>query len=301
MSFSAVVLTCNEEQNLQGCLSSLAGLSAAIFVVDSGSTDRTLEIAARYATVTHHPFETHARQWTWALANLPISTPWVLALDADQRITPELKAELAALFAQPGAIDRDVEGIYIKRRQVFRGRWIKHGGYYPKHLLKLFRLDKVKTDPTDLVDHHFYVPGRTIKLKHDLIEDNAKENVISFWVEKHNRYARLLASEELLRRGGKPDPLRPSPLGNPDQRTLWLKRLWYRCPGYVRPFLYFAQRYFFRMGFLDGKEGFIFHFMQAFWFRLLVDINLEELESGGNSIPTTAENTGACLTPPAQQ
>src|ERR1051325_8633394 len=112
MSFSAVVLTCNEEQNLQCCLSSLAGLSAATFVVDSGSTDRTLEIAARYATLAHHPFETHARQWTWALANLPISTPWVLALDAHQRGPPELRAELAALFAQPGAIDGDVEGIY---------------------------------------------------------------------------------------------------------------------------------------------------------------------------------------------
>jgi glycosyltransferase involved in cell wall biosynthesis len=281
MVFSAVVLTYNEEQNLQRCLGSLDGLSAQIFVVDSGSTDATLEIAARHASVVHHPFETHARQWSWALANLSISTPWVLALDADQQLTPELKAELAALFAQPGTIARDVEGIYINRRQVFRGRWIKHGGYYPKYLLKLFRLDKVKTDPTDLVDHHFYVPGRTIKLKHDLIEDNAKENRISFWVEKHNRYASLLASEELLRRGnGKPDPLRPSPVGNPDQRTLWLKRLWYRCPGYVRPFLYFAQRYFFRMGFLDGKEGFIFHFLQAFWFRLLVDINLEEIESG---------------------
>lgn len=280
MPFSAIVLTYNEEHNLQRCLSQLAELSAEIFVVDSGSTDGTLDIAARYASVVHHPFDTHARQWSWALANLPISTEWVLALDADQQLTPELKAELGALFTETEVIGQDVEGIYIKRRQIFRGRWIKHGGYYPKYLLKLFRVDKVKIDPTDLVDHHFYVSGRTIKLKQDLVEDNVKENSISFWIEKHNRYANLLAREELQRRGTrKRDPIRPSLVGNPDQQILWLKRVWYRCPGYVRPFLYFVHRYFLRMGFLDGKEGFIFHFLQAFWFRLLVDINLEELES----------------------
>jgi hypothetical protein len=139
----------------------------------------------------------------------------------------------------------------------------------------------VTFDPTDLVDHHFYVPGRTIKLKHDLIENNVKENSISFWVEKHNRYARLLAREQLQRlHSVEKTPIQPSPFGNPDQRTLWLKRMWYQCPGYIRPFLYFVHRYFFRMGILDGKEGFIFHFLQAFWYRLLVDINLEELESG---------------------
>jgi glycosyltransferase involved in cell wall biosynthesis len=281
MPFSTIVLTYNEEHNLQRCLSQLAGLSAEIFVVDSGSTDGTLDIAARYASVVHHPFDTHARQWSWALANLPISTKWVLALDADQQLSPELREEFAALFTQPEAIGQDVEGIYIKRRQIFRGRWIKHGGYYPKYLLKLFRIDKVQFDPTDLVDHHFYVPGRTVKLKHDLIENNFKENSISFWIEKHNRYARLLAREQLQRlRSAGHAPIRPSPFGNPDQRTLWLKRVWYRCPGYVRPFLYFFQRYFLRMGFLDGKEGFIFHFLQAFWFRLLVDIKLEEMESG---------------------
>jgi glycosyltransferase involved in cell wall biosynthesis len=279
MFFSAIVLTYNEEHNLQRCLSELAALGVNIFVVDSGSTDGTLDIAAQYASVVHHPFETHARQWSWALANLPIPTNWVLALDADQQVTPELRTELDALFTCPDAISQEVEGIYIRRRQIFRGRWIKHGGYYPKYLLKLFRVDKVHLDATDLVDHHFYVVGPTIQLKHDLVENNVKENSISFWIEKHNRYARLLATEELQRRTlAKQDLTRPSLVGNPDQRSLWLKRAWYRCPIYGRSFLYFIYRYFLRLGFLDGKEGFIFHFMQAFWFRLLVDINLEELK-----------------------
>lgn len=172
----------------------------------------------------------------------------------------------------------EVDGFYIKRRQVFRGRWIKHGGYYPKYLLKLFRRDKVSTDANDLVDHHFYVDGCVAKLNHDMIEDNWKENDISFWIEKHNRYASLLASEEFeRRRNGRQELMEPSLAGNPDQRTLWLKRQWSRMPLYVRPFLYFLYRYIFRLGFLDGKEGFVFHFLQGFWFRLLVDIKLEEI------------------------
>src|SRR6202011_228890 len=112
-------------------------------------------------------------------------------------------------------------------------------------------------------DHHFNVLGPTLKLRHDLIEDNRKERVISFWIEKHNRYAMLLASEELsLRHTSK--MIQPRLFGNPDQRTFWLKRLWYRFPRYARPAVYFIYRYVIRMGFLDGKEGFIFHFLQAF-------------------------------------
>ena len=280
LPITAIVLTYNEEQNLRGCLTCLADLGVDIYVVDSGSTDGTLDIASEFATVVHHPFETHAKQWNWALANLTISTPWVLALDADQRATPELQGELQALFAQREAIAPGLEGIYIKRRQIFRGRWIKHGGYYPKYLLKLFRTGHVTIDAADLVDHHFYVSGPTLRLKHDLVESNVKENDISFWVDKHNRYARLLAAEEFQRRSlVNYEPIQPSVLGNPDQRTLWFKRIWHRFPLYVRPFLYFVYRYFIRLGFLDGKEGLIFHFMQACWFRLLVDINLEQIEA----------------------
>jgi len=124
--------------------------------------------------------------------------------------------------------------------------------------------------------------GRVAKLQNDLIEENQKESDISFWIDKHNRYATLLAREELQRkRDHWQDPVESSLVGNPDQRTLRLKQLWCRFPLYVRPFLYFLYRYFLRLGFLDGKEGFIFHFLQAFWFRLLVDIKLEEIQKEG--------------------
>src|SRR5262245_16522189 len=273
MKISVVVLTHNEESNLAECLRSVAGLEADVFVVDSGSTDRTIEIAREVgALVFEHAFETHSKQWEWALQHLPIRSEWVLGLDADQRVTSELTDELRAL--DEGELD-GIEGVYLKRRQVFRDKWIRHGGYYPKYLLKLFRKDAFVADPRDLVDHHFYVRGGTLKLKHDLVEGNRKEDDITLWIEKHNRYATLLAREEVeSRRNGRTGVISASLFGSPDQRALRRKQIWTRMPLYFRPFLYFFYRYFVRLGFLDGKQGAIFHFLQAFWFRLLVDIKL---------------------------
>jgi hypothetical protein len=122
------------------------------------------------------------------------------------------------------------------------------------------------------------VRGPVRKLKHDLLEANLKEDDISFWIEKHSRYARKLAVEELRRRRGeRPDLIQASLRGNPDQRTLQFKRMWVHMPLYVRPFIYFFYRYFLRLGFLDGKQGAIFHFMHAFWFRLLIDVHLDDM------------------------
>jgi hypothetical protein len=132
------------------------------------------------------------------------------------------------------------------------------------------------------VDHHFYVGGKTLKLRHDMIESNHKEDDISFWIDKHNRYADLLAREEFRWRIGEQNTaIKPSLCGNPDQKVLALKNVWRRMPLYVRPFLYFFYRYILRCGFLDGKQGAIFHFLQAFWFRLLVDIKLDDLRRNG--------------------
>jgi len=269
---TVVVLTFNEERNLAACLDSVSGWTDEIFVVDSGSTDGTALIADRFgARFISHPFETHARQWAWALQALPIATDWVLALDADQRVTPELREAIVEHLQSPGA----TAGCYVPRRQVFRGRWIKHGGYYPKYLLKLFRRDAVELKDEDLVDHHFHVSGGLHKLRGDLIEDNRNEASIFDWIAKHNRYARLQAVVEMNQssRG------QGRWLGSPDERTTRLKNLWARLPLYARPALYFFYRYVLRFGFLDGKEGFVFHFLQAFWYRTLVDINIDELRA----------------------
>jgi glycosyltransferase involved in cell wall biosynthesis len=271
---SVVVLTFNEAANIVACLDSVRDWAAQVFVVDSGSTDDTVTLAtARGAIVAAHPFETHAAQWRWALSTLAIETPWVLALDADQRVTPELARSLAEAIAQPG----DRVGFFLNRRQIFRGRWIRHGGYYPKYLLKLFRRDAVAVDPADRVDHHFRVTGPTGQLAGDLIEDNRNEARIAEWIAKHNRYARLQAIEEIERAGDTGGRWS----GNPDERTTRLKGIWRRLPPYVRPAAYFFYRYILRLGFLDGREGFVFHFLQAWWYRLLVDINMDELKRDG--------------------
>ncbi len=279
MKLTAIIPSFNEAQNIGACLESLQALGAQILVVDSGSTDATRDIAKSFgAVVVEHPFETHAKQWHWALSELPIRTDWVIALDADQRLTPELAKELRRMFSNGNAPAAAV-GLYVNRRQVFRGKWIRHGGYYPKYLLKIFRRDRVRVDLNDLLDHHFYVDGPTVKLRSDLIEKNVKEDDIGFWIEKHNRYASLLAREESIRSAGAAAPLRASLTGSPDQRILRFKSAWRSMPLYIRPILYFIYRYFFRLGCLDGKQGFIFHFMQAFWFRLLVDIKLDDLRT----------------------
>lgn len=276
---SVVVLTFNEERNLAACLESVRGIARDIFVVDSGSTDRTTDIAARFgAQVTPHAFETHARQWIWALRELPIRTDWVLALDADQRLSPELAREIANVLTRALGAAEGPHGYFISRRQIFRGRWIRHGGYYPKYLLKLFRRAAVAIDANELVDHHFDVAGPVAKLQGDLIEDNQNEAAIAEWTAKHNRYAVLQARQEL--RGSDAVPSQAQGR-SPDARVRRLKRLWNRLPLFVRPCLYFTYRYILRLGFLDGKEGFVFHVLQAFWYRLLVDINIDEMRRAG--------------------
>lgn len=282
---TVIVLTFNEERNLRACLESVNTWASQIFVVDSGSTDATRDMAVRCgAEVVVHPFESHAQQWKWALTALPLHTDWVLALDADQIVSPRLRHAVVAALAswhEPGS----PVGAYLNRKQVFRGRWIRHGGYYPKYLLKLFRRDRVTIDDDDLVDHHFAVNGPTAKLEGDLVEDNRNESEIAVWIDKHNRYAVRQAREEQARWvEGALRTSRGRLFGSPDERTLWQKHLWNRFPLYVRPFGYFLYRYVVRLGFLDGKEGFIFHFMQAFWYRLLVDINRDELRRADDGV-----------------
>jgi glycosyltransferase involved in cell wall biosynthesis len=298
---SVVVLTKNEERNLGPCLESVAQGCREMFVVDSGSNDDTLKIAEQYgATVVSHPFESHTKQWNWALRNLPFRYEWALCLDADQRVTPELRNEIAALLSESaGTVPQS--GFYIKRRQIFRGKWIKHGGYYPKCLLKMVRHKLAWCDENERLDSRFYVKGTTGMLKHDLIEDNQNEHDISFWIEKHNRYAIAQASEELHRRNSHVAwSLKPRFFGSPDERTLFLRQIWYHLlPLYLRPFLLFFYRYFLRFGFLDGKQGLIFHFCQSLWFRLLVDVKIEELaESGRNGATVVSSVTGDQMTRP---
>lgn len=286
LPLTVLVTTRNEEVNVERCLASVRDLANQVFVLDSESADRTVEIARRYADEVRTLAYDHSRiiPWIfqWGLDNLPIRNDWVLILEADQALPPALRRELVALFARP-AIGHD--GFYIRRRQIFRGHPIRFGGYGGKHLLKLFRRAVSALDPAEQ-DTRVYVRGSVGKLAAPLEEWNRKEDSILFYLEKHLRYAEAFAREELARRRGEIAWRgRPRLTGHSDERVLWLKSVYYRLPLYLRPALYFFYRYVLLLGILDGKTGFVFHFLQAFWFRLVVDVRLEELMRGGAAPP----------------
>ena len=275
--FSFIILTYNEEIHLSRLLASIQSLDAPVFVLDSGSTDETIAIAEKFgASVLQHPFENHPKQWDYALKNFPVQTPWVICLDADQVVTPELNERLRTFREEDYP---DTDGIYFNRKNFFKGRWVKHGGYSPFYLLKMIRFGKGHSDLNENMDHRLIVPGKTIIWKDSyLLEENLKENNISFWIAKHNRYSDLVAHEEVERMMQlRSQTIKPHFWGSPDERTAWLKSLWWQMPRYVRPMLYFIYRIIFQLGILDGRTGVIFHFLQAFWFRLIVDIKIDEI------------------------
>lgn len=274
-SLDLIVLTYNEELNLDHCLESVRGLASHIFVVDSGSTDRTVEIARRHdAHVVTHEFTNQAQQFNWALANLPIRSEWVLRLDADEYLSDELREEIARLLPQ---LPDGISGLYIKRRMVFLGRWIRFGAYYPVWLLRLFRHGQARSEQTEMDEHIVLLGGVSRQLHHDFIHHDRKD--LSDWLHKHESYAARQARVLLrLRKGGdKVDGVRPKLWGSQAERKRWLKGNFYsRTPLFARAFLYFLYRYFLRLGFLDGIEGLIFHFLHACWYLFYVDAKIYE-------------------------
>jgi len=289
LPISVVVMTFNEERNLQKCLDTIVGRVAEIHIVDSFSTDNTTPIGKSYTDKIHlHHYAGHPQQWEWALKTLHFECDWIFAVDADFEITTKLWETMQHALER---WDGSVEGYFVRHRQVFRGRFLRHGTIYPRHWLRLFRKDKVLIDSTERVDVHFYVNGPTAVLEGDVIEDNLKERDIVFWIQKQIRFAERHALEELQRRDSPvPLPVFGDFWGTSDQRILWLKDRWYRLPLYWRPFLLFLYRYFLRFGFLDGKEGLVYHFTQALFYRLLVDIHMDELRTSRNDKARSVEN-----------
>lgn len=271
---SVIVLTYNEEHNIRYCLESVKDLAGEIFIVDSYSTDKTVEIAKQYTDkIYQHPFENQAQQLNWALDNLPLETIWIMRIDADERLTPELCDELREKLSK---MPEETTGLYMRRRVYFMGRWIKHGAYYPTWLLRIFRRGKAKCEQKSVDEHMMISEGTTQELDNDIIDENHKG--LYFWVDKHNTIATKEMVEIINLKNRKEDQnIKPYLFGDSVQRKRWLKEnLYLKLPLFVRPFLYFIYRYFFRLGFLDGREGLIFHFLQGFWYRFLVDVKIYE-------------------------
>ena len=266
---TAIVLAHNEERNLPACLESMTAWVEELFVVDSGSTDSTVAIARAWgARVVEHPFEHYGAQRNWALASLPITTPWVLNLDADERVTPELRAAIQEATTRS---DGSIAGYLVARRTVFMGHWIRHGGHYPVWHLRLFRSGRGRCEDRQY-DQHFFVDGRVEKLRGDLIDVFTSD--VTTFIRRHLRWAQLEAQEQST--GGEGRIAGRLLGGSPIERRRWFREVYGRLPLFVRPALYFVYRYIIRLGFLDGAEGLVFHLLQAFWYRFLVDAIMYE-------------------------
>ena len=286
---AVVVLTQDEERTLPDCLASLERLDAAVWVVDSGSRDRTVEVARRAGcAVVHHPFETYAAQRNWAFDHLPIQSPWTLCLDADERLTPELADEIRAIVTGPGGDRRSA--YMMSRRTIFMGRWIRHGGQYPTYHLRLFRTGRARCEDR-LYDQHFVAPGPVGRLRHDFIDVLTSD--LTAWTTRHNRWASLEADQQLHERSlplTSPAPaapmIEPRLLGDTIQRRrFWRTRVYRRAPLFVRPWLLWVYAYVIRLGFLDGVPGLVFHTLQKFWFRFLIDAKIYEAKLRARRAP----------------
>lgn len=276
LSLSIIILTFNEEIHIERCIKSLLPFSSQIFIIDSYSTDNTVEIAKSLgATVLLNKWPgNHALQFQWGLDNCPLKTEWIMKMDSDEYVLPELAVEIKDTLI---SLDDDISGIYIKRQVYFMGKWIKQGGYYPTWLLRIWRLDKGRMEQRWMDEHIKLSSGKTVQFKHDLVDDN--KNNLTWWTEKHNHYATREAADILntIYSFKSYDDIEPRLTGTQEQRKRWLKIRYAYLPLFLRPFLYFSWRYFFKLGFLDGKLGLVWHFLQGAWYRFLVDAKINEI------------------------
>jgi glycosyltransferase involved in cell wall biosynthesis len=274
-----VILTFNCRSIIGQTLAQAQKIDPRPFVVDSHSTDRTAEaVRAAGAELVERAFKNYADQRNWAIAQ--IRAEWQLHLDADEVLDDEAVAAIqAVLQAGPGA---PWPAYMLRRVDYFMGRQLRHSGVNPWHL-RLFRSGQGACE-IRLYDQHFVSPGRAGRLNGCMHDRNSVS--LADWTARHNRWSDLEVAE--LLRGSTSETagvLHGRAFGDPRERTRWLKRVYYRLPGGLRATAYFVYRYVLRLGFLDGREGLYFAFLQALWFRMLVDAKLFEARQQGTGRP----------------
>jgi len=273
-----VILTYNEALHIERAIRSVADIASEVFVVDSYSKDDTLERArAAGAVVLQNPFINQAKQFQWALAHAPIAADWVMRLDADEVIESVLAAEITRRL--PG-MPPDITGINLKRKHIFMGRWIRYGGRYPLTLLRIWRRGKAEIEDRWMDEHMRLTEGRSVTFEGGFSDWNLHD--LTYFVDKHNKYATREAVDALNQRYHFLQSHKAlGAEGNSRQAAFkrFLKERFYnRLPLWAGPLGYFLYRYFFRLGFLDGRSGLIYHFLQGFWYRFLVAAKVSELE-----------------------
>jgi glycosyltransferase involved in cell wall biosynthesis len=274
-SITVILLTFNEEKHIERCLKSLWPIAEAIYVIDSFSTDATCDIARSLgAKVFQNKWVNYSTQFNWGLQNCPITTQWTMRMDCDEYLLPELITEINQKIPIASS---DTGGFIIKRRVYFMDRWIKRGGFYPHRLLRIWRTGNGMLEERQMDEHVVLNEGNVVALNHDMVDHNL--NDLTWWINKHNHYATremldLIAIHNSTTSAQNVDS---SLMGEQYSRKRWIKeKIYSKIPLFTGPLFYFLYRYFLLLGFLDGKPGLIWHFLQGFWYRFLVDAKLYE-------------------------
>lgn len=276
LDISIIILTYNEELHIRRCIENVKSFAKKIYIIDSLSTDRTVEISRQLgAEVISHAWPgNQAAQFNWALEHIQVTTEWVLRLDADEYLLPELIEELKTKVP---ALSQSITGITFKRRHIFMGKWMKRGTY-PVMILRMFRYGKAVCEQRLMDEHIQLLEGDNLTLENDFVDHNL--NNLSWWANKHVNYAIREAAELLdveydfsgvdsSNRHLTPQALK--------KRKLKLK--YAEKPLFLRSSLYFIYRYIFKLACLEGKEGFVWSFLQGWWYRTLVDANILEIKN----------------------
>jgi glycosyltransferase involved in cell wall biosynthesis len=272
---SVIILTFNEEKHIARCIKSLSTFTDKVFIVDSGSTDKTVEIAKSLgAKVAVNQWVNYATQFNFGIENNPFKTKWLMRMDSDEYVLPELSDEINKNLS---STSEEISGMYIKRRVIFFEKWIKYGAYYPIWLLRIWRNGHGICEESWMDEHVKLFQGKTIKMENDLVDHNL--NNITWWTQKHNLYSIREVIDILNIKYNFRDfvAVEPKLFGSQAERKRYLKVKYASVPLFTRPIFYFIYRYFIRLGFIDGKQGLMWHFLQGFWYRFLIDVKIYEI------------------------
>lgn len=271
---TAIIMTKNEEKNIAQCLQSIKGFAKRALVIDCGSTDQTVALAKENgADVVFHEFEYYAQQFNWGLDNGSIDTEWVIRLDADERFTPELNAELEEIIAKG---DENLCGITIEADYFFLGRRIRYG-LRKKRKMMLFKKACGRLEDKRRDAHSVLSKGESVQAKHRFLHYDFKD--LDSHIKRYNWYATREMMDYIDYTRGDAINVHADKLVQKQRQKKY--GVYYKAPRFLRAWLWFIYSYFFRLGFLDGREGFLYCYFECYWYRLLVDAKIYEYEKTG--------------------